>query len=122
MGKGHRCNSTVTQPLDCSGRKSLQDASLLYRQTRASARGCSEPESGISWLPRDPHPPELLLDDDCCPACLPSLATLLITPVELLDQHSSAPALLEFFLFVVTPEFALDQDGSLGHLLVKCVL
>ena len=80
------------------------------------------PESGFSWLPPDLHPPELLLYDDCCPAWLPSLATLLITPVELLDQHSGTPALLEFFLFVVTPEFALDQDGSLGHLFVKCIL
>lgn len=53
-------------------------------------------------------PPEFLLHDDGCSASLPSLATFLITPVILLDQHSSAPALLEFFLFVVTSEFTLD--------------
>lgn len=68
------------------------------------------------------NPPELLLYDDGCSASLPSLATLLITPVILLDQHSSAPALLKFFLFVVTSEFALDKDGSLCHLFIKCIL
>lgn len=67
-------------------------------------------------------PPKLLLHNDCCPAGWPSPATLLVTPVEVLDQHCSSPALLEPFLLIVTSEFALDEDGRLGHLFVKCIL
>lgn len=67
-------------------------------------------------------PPELLLHDDSGPAGRPSPATLLVTPVEVLDQHCSAPALLEPLLLIVTSEFALDKDGRLGHLFVKCIL
>lgn len=68
------------------------------------------------------HPPEFLLDDHCRPASLPSSATCPVAPVILLDQHSSAPALLELLLFIVTSEFALDKDGSLRHLFIKCIL
>lgn len=67
-------------------------------------------------------PPEFLLDDDSGSARLPSSAALLITPVILLNEHGGAAALLEFFLFVVTSEFALDKDGSLCHLFIKCIL
>lgn len=40
----------------------------------------------------------------------------------LLDEHSRSAALLKSFLFIVTSELALDQDGRLGHLLIECKL
>lgn len=67
-------------------------------------------------------PPELLLHNDCCPASWPSPATLLVTPVEVLNQHCGAPALLEPLLLVITSEFALNEDCRLCHLFVKCIL
>ena len=87
-----------------------------------STRGSSFDSVGVLLAATNLDPPEFLLYDDCCPPSLPSPATFFITPVKLLDQHSSTPALLKFFLFVVTSEFALDQDGSLCHLFIKCIL
>lgn len=72
--------------------------------------------------PRPARPPEPLLDDDCRPAGLPSLAALPVAPVILLDEHGGAPALLELLLLVVAAELALDEDGGLCHLFVKCIL
>lgn len=69
-----------------------------------------------------PDPPEFLLHNDSGPSRWPSPAALLVSPVEVLNQHSGAPALLEPFLFVITSEFTLDEDGRLCHLFVKCIL
>lgn len=66
--------------------------------------------------------PELLLYNDGCPSSWPPPAALLVTPVEVLDEHCSSPALLEPFLLVVTSELALDENGRLGHLFVKGIL
>lgn len=57
-----------------------------------------------------------------CPTVLPPLPTFLVAAIVLLDQHRGSAALLEFLLLIVTSEFALDQNGSLRHLLVKCIL
>ncbi len=47
---------------------------------------------------------------------------LLVAAVVLLDEDRRPPALLETLLLVVRPEFRLDQDGRLRHLLVESVL
>lgn len=47
---------------------------------------------------------------------------LLVAAVVLLDEDGSPPALLETLLLIVGPELGLDQDGRLGHLLVKSIL
>lgn len=52
----------------------------------------------------------------------PELTELSVAAVVLLDQHSCPSTLLELFLLMVTPKFALDKDGSLRHLLIKCIL
>lgn len=52
----------------------------------------------------------------------PELTELSVAAVVLLDQHSCPSTLLELFLLMVTPELTLDKDGSLRHLLIKCIL
>lgn len=66
--------------------------------------------------------PEFLLYNGGRPAVLPPLPTFFVAAVVLLDQHRSSSALLEFFLLIITSEFALDKNGSLRHLFVKCIL
>lgn len=82
----------------------------------------ARPLPGLSALQRAPGAPELLLHDHSRAAGLPSLAALAVAAVILLDEQGSPAALLEPLLFVVTPELALDQDGCLSHLLIKCIL
>lgn len=52
----------------------------------------------------------------------PELPELSVAAVVLLDQYSCPSTLLKLFLYVVTPELTLDKDGSLRHLLIKCIL
>lgn len=52
----------------------------------------------------------------------PELTELSVAAVVLLDQHGRPSTLLELLLLVVTPELTLDEDGSLRHLLIKCIL
>lgn len=52
----------------------------------------------------------------------PELTELSVAAVVLLDQHGRPSTLLELLLLVVTPELTLDKDGSLCHLLIKCIL
>lgn len=66
--------------------------------------------------------PEFLLDNGGRPTVLPPLATLLVAAIVLLDQQRGPSALLEFFLLIVTSEFALNKNGSLRHLFIKCIL
>ena len=47
---------------------------------------------------------------------------LFVAAVVLLDENRGPSALLETLLLVVGPELGLDQDGSLGHLLIQSVL
>lgn len=42
--------------------------------------------------------------------------------VVLLDEDRCSTTLLEFPLFMETPETTLDQDGCQGHPLIKCIL
>lgn len=66
---------------------------------------------------------ELVLHQSSCSAVVGlEPATLLVSAVVLLNEHSSPPALLELLLFVVAAEFTLDKDGGLRHLLIKCIL
>lgn len=114
-GREHRCDDTKTLHLAWPGEE-------ITASCRGQDRAALPTEPGVLSTAAGGHSPELLLYNDRCSASLPSLATLFITPVILLYQHSGTPALLEFFLFVVTSEFALDKDGSLGHLFIKCIL
>lgn len=68
--------------------------------------------------------PEFVLDQHAggCPAVRPQSAELFVAAVTLLDQHGRPPALLKLLLFVVAAELALDKDGGLRHLFIKCIL
>jgi len=71
------------------------------------------------------HPgssPEFLLHNGGCPTVLPPLPTFFVAAVVLLDQHCGPSALLEFLLLIIASEFALDKNGSLRHLFIKCIL
>lgn len=66
--------------------------------------------------------PEFLLYNGGCPTVLLPLPTFFVAAVVLLDQHCGSSALLEFFLLIIASEFALDKNGSLCHLFIKCIL
>jgi len=57
-----------------------------------------------------------------CPTVLLPLPTFFVAAIVLLDQHRGSSTLLEFFLLIITSEFALDKNGSLRHLFIKCIL
>lgn len=105
---------------DCRQLPTVKTAQLLAWGLGSPGKGghCLHP---FAQLPLA-NPPELLLHEGSRPATLPPLATFFVAAVELLDQHSGSPALLEFLLLIIASEFALDQNGSLNHLLIKCIL
>lgn len=67
-------------------------------------------------------PPQFLLHERSCSALLPNPAALFVASVVLLDKHRGTPALLKFLLLIVTSKLALDEDCSLCHLFIKCIL